>query len=61
MMASTSPYRLQIFLTPEIRKALRDVAHQEETSIQKLVTTWLVEKLRQHPCGQGLSQADQTE
>lgn len=55
MMASTSHYRLQIFLTPEIRKALRQAASIEDTSIQKLVTTWLIEKLQEYPHAKDLS------
>jgi hypothetical protein len=54
MMASTAPYRLQIFLDPEVRRVLREVAHQENTSIQKLVTAWLIDKLREHPAGHHL-------
>lgn len=54
MMASTAPYRLQIFLDAEVRKALRVVALQEDTSMQKLVTYWLIEKLREYPAGEQL-------
>lgn len=51
MMASTTPYRLQIFLPDEVREALRAVAYQEHTSQQKLVLTWLIDKLKTYPDG----------
>lgn len=40
------PYRLQIYLDPEVRDALRAVAFAEKTSLQALVTQWLVERLQ---------------
>ena len=59
MMASSAPYRLQIFLDPAMRKALREAAHQEETSMQQLVTYWLFEKLKDHPAGKHLRLPEQ--
>lgn len=53
-MMATAPYRLQIFLADDVREALREVAHQQKTSIQKLVTRWLIEKLREYPAGEEL-------
>ena len=50
-MTSMTPYRLQIFLPNEVREALRDVAHKERISLQRLVLTWLVEKLQSYPEG----------
>ena len=58
MMAATAPYRLQIFLPDDVREALREVAHKERTSQQKLVLAWLIEKLQQYPEGQALQQED---
>jgi len=54
IMAAPVPYKLQILLDSDIRKALRDVAHQHDTSIQKLVATWLIAKLKEYPAGQHL-------
>ena len=45
------PYRLQIYLEPEVRDALRAVAFAEKTSLQALVTKWLVERLQATPQG----------
>ena len=56
MMASSAPYRLQIFLPDAVREALRDVAFKERTSQQKLVLAWLIDKLQQYPEGQHLQQ-----
>jgi hypothetical protein len=58
MMASTAPYRLQILLDRELRKVLRDIAHQQDTSLQKLVTAWLIEKAKEYPVGQHLELPD---
>lgn len=58
MMAATSPYRLQIFLPDDVREALREVAHTERTSQQKLVLAWLIEKLQTYPEGKELQQED---
>ena len=60
MMASTAPYRLQILLDREVRKVLRDIAHQEDTSMQKLVTYWLIEKLKEYPAGAHLELPEKT-
>ena len=54
----TTPYKLQIFLDLEVRDALKDVAHTEKTSMQQLVTTWLVDLLRARPEGQHLPPPD---
>jgi len=54
MMAATVPYRLQIFLPDDVREALREVSHAEHVSQQKLVLSWLIEKLKQYPQGQHL-------
>lgn len=51
MMASASPYRLQIHLSDEMRRALRTVAAREDTSIQALVTRVLHAYLRTQPEG----------
>lgn len=53
MMALT-PYRLQTFVTEEMRHALRHEAHAQETSMQKLVRKILYEYLKQRPSGQHL-------
>ena len=58
MAMATAPYRLQIFLDLAMRKALRDVAHKEETSMQQLVTAWLWDKLQEYPEGQHLPPPD---
>jgi hypothetical protein len=50
----TTPYKLQIFIPEDMREALREVAHQEKTSLQKLITKWLLECLQKHPTGQTL-------
>ena len=56
------PYRLQIYLDPEVRDALRAVAFAEHTSLQALVTRWLVERLQATPQGLGLANpADEPE
>lgn len=49
-MTEKSPYRLQIFLSEQRRLELRQAAHEEYTSIQKLVERVLGEYLdnRQH-------------
>jgi hypothetical protein len=57
-MMATAPYRLQIFLADDVRKALRDVAHEHDISMQKLVTRWLIEKLKEFPAGQALEFPD---
>lgn len=59
MMASSAPYRLQIFLPDEVREALRAVAYKERTSQQKLVLAWLVEKLQAYPEGRDLTLNEQ--
>lgn len=48
-MAMKPPYRLQVFLPDDIRAALRDIAHEERTSIQQLVAHWLLERIRHYP------------
>ena len=48
------PYRLQIYLDPEVREALRAAAFAENTSLQALVTQWLVERLQATPQGKAL-------
>lgn len=58
MMAATAPYRLQIFLPDDVREALREVAHKERISQQKLVLSWLIEKLQQYPEGRHLQQTE---
>jgi hypothetical protein len=58
MMAATAPYRLQIFLPDDVREALREVAHKERISQQKLVLSWLVEKLQGYPEGIALQQEE---
>lgn len=42
---AVSRYRLQVFLSDEVHEDLRDAAHEDRTSIQKLVEGWLVENL----------------
>ena len=59
MMASTAPYRLQVFLPDDVREALREVAHKERTSQQRLVLAWLIEKLKTYPEGADLQQEDE--
>lgn len=59
MMASPAPYRLQIFLPDAVREALREVAHKERTSQQKLVLAWLIEKLKTYPEGVELQHEDE--
>jgi hypothetical protein len=59
MMASTAPYRLQIFLPAEVREALRNVAHKQRVSQQRLVLSWLIDKLKEHPEGAHLEQEDE--
>jgi hypothetical protein len=59
MMASTAPYRLQIFLPDDVREALREVAHRERVSQQRLVLSWLIEKLQQYPEGEHLHQEEE--
>lgn len=49
-----APYRLQIYLDPEVREALRAVAFAQHTSLQALVTQWLVERLQRLPEGAAL-------
>jgi hypothetical protein len=49
-----SPYKLQIFIPHEVRKALRAVALRHDTSLQKLVTQWLIERLQDEPEGHTL-------
>ena len=58
MMATTGPYRFQVLLDADVRRVLRTAAFQEETSMQKLVTAWLIEKLRDYPGGQHLQTED---
>lgn len=52
------PYKLQIFFPEEMRVALKKVAHRHETSVQKLVVSWLREKLSQEPEGRNLPAED---
>lgn len=54
MPVAMDTYRLQITLGQDARKALRHVASDEDTSIQKLVERWLIEKLKEYPYGKGL-------
>jgi hypothetical protein len=49
-----SPYKLQIFIPHDVRKALRTAAIREEMSLQKLVTQWLIERLQEEPEGKTL-------
>ena len=49
MMATDSPYRLQVFLPFPLRDALRDIAHEERTSLQKLIAAWLLERATTYP------------
>ena len=58
MAMATVPYRLQIFLDDDVRKVLKRVAALKDTSMQQLVTAWLVEKLRTEPEGQHLPPPD---
>ena len=44
-----SPYRLQIFLEDDVRDALRDIAHEERTSLQQLISEWLLDKIHEYP------------
>jgi hypothetical protein len=44
-----SPYRLQIFLESEVRDALKDIAHEERTSLQDLISEWLLDKIHEYP------------
>jgi hypothetical protein len=44
-----SPYRLQIFLEYDVRDALKDIAHEERTSLQELVSEWLLDKIHDYP------------
>lgn len=55
----TIPYKLQIFISDEMREALREAAHQEKTSLQKLVTQWLLDRLKTHPAGKDLVRTDE--
>ena len=48
-VALKPPYRLQIFLPDAMRNALRDIAHEERTSMQQLVAGWLLGKIRSYP------------
>lgn len=54
MMASTTPYRLQVLLDRDVRKVLRQIAYQEDTSMQQLVSYWIVQHLRTYPAGEHL-------
>lgn len=54
MATSAANYRLQIFVQPEVRKALREVVAQEDVTIQEWVTLCLIEKLREYPAGKKL-------
>lgn len=49
-MMALSPYRLQIFIPDEeMREAIKEVAHREKTSVQKLVFRLLLDKLHEYP------------
>lgn len=51
---AAAPYRLQVFLTDELRDVLRDIAHRERISQQKLVVQWLTEKAKSYLEGASL-------
>ena len=49
-MMTLSPYRLQIFVPDEeLREAIKEIAHRQKTSVQKLVTRLLVEEAHKYP------------
>ena len=53
MMAA--PYRLQVLLPDDLREAIREIAHQQRLSQQKLIVQWLTEKAQEHSAGQHLA------
>ena len=48
-MMMTAPYRLQIFLPDDIRDALKDIAHREKISLQKMTLQILLDKVHEYP------------
>ena len=46
-MPVMTPYKMQIFVSDDLRRELKAAAHRNETTLQDLVVTWLHERLRQ--------------
>lgn len=51
MAATTLPYKLQVFMSDDLRFALKGLAHDEHTSLQNLVIAALELALRHEECG----------
>ena len=60
-MAEKAPYRLQIFLSDERRQQLRQAAHEEYTSMQKLVERILSDYLDQRGTRQSNAMPEEAE
>lgn len=51
MAATTLPYKLQVFVPDDLRHALKSLAYEEHTSLQKLVTAALELAVRHEELG----------
>lgn len=51
MAATTLPYKLQVFMSDDLRYALKSMAYEEHTSLQKLVIAALELAVRHQELG----------